>query len=232
MGEFSWACAPPGRMKITCAVAPAQAGAHCKSGEGWIPAFAGMTSHKGIFSGHVAQNVPDRFLAVARVVRPQGRRGEVLAEPLTDFSARLEELHDVFLENPGTAPQPIKVEDVWPHKGRVVIKFSGVDSISDAATLKGRHVLILAEDRMPLAPNQYYLWQLEGCRVVAERSGREVEVGTVTSVEPTGGVDVLHVATAQGEILIPLAQAICTKIDTEAGTILIDPPEDLLDLNA
>jgi 16S rRNA processing protein RimM len=182
--------------------------------------------------GDVAENVPDRFLAVARVVRPQGRRGEVLAEPLTDFAARFQELRDVFLESPGTDPQPIKVEDVWPHKGRVVIKFTGVDSISDASVLRGRHVLILAEERMPLPPNQYYIWQLEGCRVVAERSGKQVEVGTVTSVEATGGVDVLHVATAKGEVLIPLAQAICTKIDTEARTILIDPPEDLLDLNA
>ena len=179
----------------------------------------------------LAQNVPDRFLAVACVVRPQGRRGEVLAAPLTDFSARFQELRDVFLENPGTAPQPIKVEHVWPHKGQVVIKFSGVDSISEASGLKGRHVLILAENRMPLPPDHYYLWELQGCRVVAERSGTQVEVGTVTSVEPTGGVDVLHVAAAQGEILIPLAQAICTKIDTEARTILIDPPEDLLDLN-
>ena len=182
--------------------------------------------------GDVAQIVPDRFLAVACVVRPQGRRGEVLAEPLTDFPARFKELRDVFLESPGTAPQPIKVERVWPHKGRVVIKFGGVDSISSASGLKGRHVLILAEDRKPLAPNHYYLWELEGCRVVAERSGRQVEVGRVTGIEPTGGVDVLRVATAQGEVLIPLAQAICTRIDIEARTIFIDPPENLLDLNA
>jgi 16S rRNA processing protein RimM len=180
----------------------------------------------------LAEDVPDRFLAVARVVRPQGRRGEVLAEPLTDFSVRFQELRQVFLENPGTAPQSIKVENVWSHKGRVVIKFSGVDSISCASGLKGRHVLILAEERMPLPPNHYYLWELQGCRVITERQGRQVEVGTVTDIEPTGGVDVLHVATGRGEVLVPLAQAICTKIDTQARTILIDPPEDLLDLNA
>ena len=175
--------------------------------------------------------MPDRFLAVARVVRPQGRRGEVLAEPLTDFSARFQELHAVFLENTGTAPQPIKVEYVWPHKGRVVIKFSGVNSISDAEGLNGRHILILAEDRMPLPPSHYYLWELQGCRVVKEHGGIEVEVGTVTGIEPTGGVDLLHVATPQGDVLIPLAQEICTKIDTAARIILIDPPEDLLELN-
>ena len=180
----------------------------------------------------MAEGVPERFLAVARVLRPQGRRGEVLAEPLTDSSSRFQEVRQVFLENPGKAPHPIKVENVWPHKGRVVIKFSGIDSIDSASGLKGRHVLILAEERMPLPPNHYYLSELQGCRVVTERGGRQVEVGTVTDIQPTGGVDVLRVATSRGEVLIPLAQAICTKIDTEARTIFIDPPEDLLDLNA
>ena len=180
----------------------------------------------------LAEDVSDRFLAVARVVRPQGRRGEVLAEPLTDFPLRFQALRHVFLENQGETPQPFQVENVWSHKGRVVIKFSGVDSITGASRLKGQHVLIPAEERMPLPPNRYYLWELQGCRVVTERHGKLVEVGTVTEIEPTGGVDVLHVATSQGEVLIPLAQAICTKIDTQAKTILIDPPEDLLDLNA
>jgi 16S rRNA processing protein RimM len=136
------------------------------------------------------------------------------------------------MEDPGEAPRPITVENVWPHKGRVVIKFLGVDSIDGASRLKGRHVLILREERAPLSPHQYYLWELQGCRVLTEHEGKRAEVGTVTDVEPTGGVDILHVATARGEVLIPLAQAICTQIDTEARTILIDPPEDLMDLNA
>ena len=180
----------------------------------------------------MAEGVPHRFLAVARVIRPQGRRGEVLAEPLTGSSLRFQGLREVFLENPGKTPLPIQVENVWPYKVRVVIKFLGVDSISSASRLKGRHVLIPAEERMALPPNHYYLWELQGCRVIMERPGGRVEVGSVTDVEPTGGVDVLHVATSRGEVLIPLAQAICTKIDAQAKTILIDPPEDLLDLNA
>ena len=180
----------------------------------------------------MAERVPDRFLAIARVIRPQGRRGELLVEPLTDFPARLQGIRQVFVENPGAAPRSAEVESVWPHKGRMVIKLSGVDGISSAAELKGRHVLIPAEDRMPLPPDHYYLWELLGCRVVTERQGRRAELGTVTDIEPTGGVDVLHVATPRGEVLIPLAQAICTTIDTQARTILIEPPDDLLDLNA
>ena len=77
----------------------------------------------------------------------------------------------------------------------------------------------------------YYLCELHGCRVIWERQGREI--GTVTEVEPTGGVDVLHVTRPDGksEVLIPLAQEICTRIDLASQTIVIDPPEDLLDLN-
>jgi 16S rRNA processing protein RimM len=177
------------------------------------------------------QQEADRFLAVARIVRPQGRRGEVVAEILTDFPQRFAELRQAYLENPGSQPEPVRVEGVWRHKGRVVLKFSGVDSIDQANRLRGLHVLIPREERMPLPAHQYYVWELKGCRVLTARQGVTSEVGTVTDVEPTGGVDLLHVATRGGEVLIPLAQDICRQIDPAAKTIVIDPPEDLLELN-
>ena len=168
---------------------------------------------------------------MARIVRPQGRRGEVTAEILTDFPERFRSLRRVFLERPGGTPEATRVEDAWLHKGRIVLKFSGVDSISGAEALRGLHVLIRREERIPLGEARYYVWELEGCRVVLGRDDPPKEIGTVSSVEPTGGVDLLHVATPRGEVLIPLAQDICTRIDPEAKTILIDPPEDLLELN-
>ena len=177
------------------------------------------------------QKEADKFLAVARIVRPQGRRGEVVAEILTDFPQRFAELRRAYLENPGSPPEPARVESVWPHKGRVVLKFSGVDSIDQANRLRGVHVLIPREERMLLPAHQYYVWELKGCRVVTQRQGVASELGTVTDVEPTGGVDLLHVATPRGEVLIPLVQDICRQIDTVAKTIVIDPPEDLLELN-
>ena len=179
----------------------------------------------------MSERESEQYLAIARIGRPQGRRGEVVAEILTDFPSRLRELQRAFLESPGQAPEPVAVERVWPHKGRVVLKFRGVNSIEEASRLRGRHVLILREERRPLPPHQYYLWELRSCRVVRARQGVWSEIGTVTDVEPTGGVDLLHVATRGGEILIPLAQSICTQIDTRAKTIVIDPPEDLLELN-
>jgi len=170
-------------------------------------------------------------MAVARIVRPQGRRGEVAADILSDFPERFRHLRRVFVENPGQPPEPLDVETVWPHKGRLVFKFASVDTIDQASRLRGRHVLIPLQERVPLPDHRYYVWELEGCRVVTDRQGERQEVGTVTHVEPTGGVDLLHVAGPRGEVLIPLAQAICVHIDPEAGEIVIDPPEDLLEVN-
>lgn len=171
------------------------------------------------------------YLTIARILRPQGRIGEVAAEILTDFPERFQQLQTVFLEVPGGAPKPVKLEHGWPHKGRIILKLSGIDSIGSASGLRGLQVLVPWEERAKLPPNQYYTCELHGCRVMQEREGREI--GTVSEVEPTGGVDVLHVkrADGKGEVLIPLAQEICTQIDLASRTIVIDPPEDLLELN-
>ena len=180
----------------------------------------------------VAQIAARDFLTIARILRPQGRRGEVAAEIFTDFPARFERLQDAFLEAPGQAPRPVTVEHAWPHKGRVILKLSGIDSIESASRLRGLHLFIPWEQRTPLPPHHYYLWELRGCRVIWERQGKEI--GTVTDVELTGGAALLHVARREGigEVLIPLAQEICTRIDIASKTIVIDPPEDLLDLNS
>jgi len=175
-----------------------------------------------------------QFLAVARIVKAQGRRGEVAAELLTDFPARFENLRRVYLENACGRPEPVAVLGAWPHKGRMIFKLSGIDSIERAERLRGRMVLVERGERVPLPEHHYYVWELEGCRVVWQFGKTRQELGRVTDVERTGGVDLLHVARPdprQGELLIPLAQAICTRIDTAGKTIWIDPPADLLNLN-
>ncbi|HET7099520.1 MAG TPA: ribosome maturation factor RimM [Terriglobia bacterium] len=175
------------------------------------------------------------FLAIALIRRPQGRRGEVLAEILTDFEGRFRPGVRVYLEGrPGDVPQPLHFESAWPHKGRIVLKFAGVDSINEAERLRGLHVLIPFQERIPLPEDSYYWSELEGCRVMMRVSGAWVTAGTVAAVEPAPGVPLLHVTRivpGGEEILIPLAQDICKRIDPKAKLIIIDPPEDLLDLN-
>lgn len=176
----------------------------------------------------------DRYLAVARIVKTQGRRGEVAAEILTDFPQRFHKLRRVCLENPAGEPESFELENAWPHKGRMILKLGRVDSIASAERLRGRLVLVPREDRVRLPHGSYYVWELAGCRVMRKAGTGAVEVGTVTEVERTAGGELLHVAAARGakdELLIPLAESICTRIDVQAQEIWIDPPEDLLDLN-
>jgi 16S rRNA processing protein RimM len=181
-----------------------------------------------------AETGADQFLAIARVIRPQGRRGEVVAEILTDFPERFENLTSAFRENHGGPPRAVTVENCWPHKGRMVLKFSGVDSIDEAERLRGLHLFIRREERLALPENHYYVSDLEGCRVIRKLDGVEHEVGIVTEVERAGGADLLHVAPAGDrakEVLVPLAQDICKRIDTAAKVIVIEPPENLLEVN-
>lgn len=176
----------------------------------------------------------DQWLAVARVLRPRGRKGEVAAAVLTDFPERFATMRRAYLEVSGAEPEPAEITASWWHRGTLILQFSGVSSIGEAERLRGRIVLIPREERARLGQNQYYLWELVGCAVV--RQGGE-RVGTVAAVEATGGVDLLRVK-AEGDsrsvqdLLIPLAEEICTSIDVAARRIVIEPPEGLLDLNA
>jgi 16S rRNA processing protein RimM len=182
----------------------------------------------------VAENETSRFLAVAQVIRPQGRRGEVIAELASDFPDRFAALKSVYIENHDQSPSPFLLEYAWKHKGRIVLKFAGIDTIEAASGLRSRHVLIPFQERIPLPENTYYWSELVGCQVVSTSDRRLHRIGTVTSVEPTGGVALLHVApdvSGKDELLIPFAREICKRIEPQTKTIEIDPPEDLLTLN-
>ena len=176
----------------------------------------------------------DSLAAIARIVKSQGRRGEVAAELLTDFPDRFQDLREAFLENSAGDPRPVRIESAWPHKGRVVLKFVGVDSIDQAEALRGLHLLIPKSQRTPLPSHSYYISELIGCRVMTCENGREQNIGTVTGVEGSGEAQRLEVERQESEgdeLLIPLVQEICTSIDIAAKRIVINPPEDLLNLN-
>jgi 16S rRNA processing protein RimM len=173
-------------------------------------------------------------LTIARVVRPHGRRGEVAAEILTDFPARLTTLTSAQLWDGRSAPRQVQVRSCWLSRsrgGQAVFHFEGSDSISDAERLTGLEVQIPLADRMPLAGSSYYVTDLIGCRV----REREETMGRVSGVQFTGeqvaGTPILVIDAPEGELLIPLAQEICVRIDTAAGEIDVVLPEGLRDLN-
>jgi len=167
------------------------------------------------------------LVAVARVVRPRGLKGEVIAEVLTDFPERFESLESVTAVFEGKARGELKIEDLWYQNDRIVLKFAGYDSVEAAQALVGYELAVPEADRVKLPADQFYTWELIGCRV--ETIAGE-DLGVVREVTVTGGPEVLMIDGHDREILIPMAEDICVEIDVANKLIRVDPPEGLLDL--
>jgi 16S rRNA processing protein RimM len=124
--------------------------------------------------------------------------------------------------------KPMEIERTWIHGDELIIKFHGVDTISDAEKLAGAEVAIPFEQRAALSDDEVYLDDLIGCEVL-DATGRSL--GIVTDYQEAGGAPLLTVKTHVGELLIPFAKSICTRIDPANKQIVINPPDGLLDLN-
>jgi 16S rRNA processing protein RimM len=178
--------------------------------------------------------IPHQRVTLARIVRARGRVGEVAAEILTDFPERLLHLRQVFLAAPDGGVRYASVRACWLHKVQVVFHFEGVESISDAEKLAGCLVQVPLAERVELPAGKHYITDLIGCRVW-ERPGTgapaSAPMGQVQDVQTDTGTPLLVVETPRGELLIPLAEEICTKIDTAARRIEVVLPEGLRELN-
>ncbi len=170
----------------------------------------------------------EELVAVARAVKTRGLRGEVVAELLTDFPERFEGLENLIAVAPDGSRLSVALEEHWFHGERLVLKFSGYDSIEEAAKLVGYEFAVPEAERVELEEDEFYDWELAGCRVETV-SGEQL--GTVREVMRTGGVDMLVVkADAGREYLIPMAEDICVLIDVENKLVRVDPPEGLLEM--
>ena len=170
------------------------------------------------------------YLTIACIRKVQGRRGEVAAEILTDFPERFRAGAELLL-SAGESLQTVYLESIWFQKGLAILKFRGFEDISAAETLVGRHVRIPLSERNPLPPGMVYLSDLVGCGVIEHDEAEGTVLGQVESVEETGAAPLLQVLTAEGELLIPFAQDICTKVDVEKKEIRVRLPEGLKELN-
>ena len=190
----------------------------------------------------------DAYVTLARILRPRGNKGEVAAEILTDFPGRLVKRREVFLWDGRNAPRKTVVRVCWLHGDRAVFHFEGCDSITAAEKLRGLEVQAPLAERVELPTGQYFVTDLIGCSVFENlpvsaavsspprsMAAAPVFLGNVRDVQRTGegvaGTPFLEVETQQGELLIPLAKEICTRIDTVARRIEVSLPKGLSDLN-
>ncbi len=166
---------------------------------------------------------------------PQGRRGEVLASLHTDFPERFERRRQLSGLAANGSRRELQLEEHWFHKGGVVLKFAGVDSISDAEQLAGLELQIAREERAELEAGAAYVNEIVGCDVWIE--GGQRFLGRVAEVQFGAGeapllVVKLPVCAAQNEVLVPYAAEFVKSADFDNRRIEMELPEGLLDLDA
>jgi 16S rRNA processing protein RimM len=192
----------------------------------------------------------EKYVTVARVLRARGNKGEVAAELLTDFPERLPKIKQMYLRAESGARREVALKAFWVdrnHPGFCVFHFDGVASINDAEKLRGLDVQIRFEQRAALPSGSYFVTDLIGASVFelpaapspvtsSPCSAPEVPslLGTVRDVyfpgEGQPGTPLLALDTSRGELLVPLAEDICKRIDVAARRIEVLLPEGLRDL--
>jgi 16S rRNA processing protein RimM len=186
---------------------------------------------------------------LALIRRPQGRKGEVLADLLTDFPEKFNERKKLWLVAgdfpPKSAapalPHAVELSAHWPHKGGIVLHFAGVESISEAEALTGLAVAIPREQRAALGADEAYVGDLIGCVLVDVAGTEPSTVGEIEDVDFSAGpvaILVVRGETGRGErgeiqkqVLVPFAKSFLRRIDLEGRRVEMALPEGLRDLN-
>ena len=187
-----------------------------------------MTGPEG--PGKGAGNVPERdsspefrYLAIGKVVRAHGIRGEISVTVLTDFPERFETTEWIYLGNEFEAT-PYRIEKSRWHQKNVLLTLTGITDRTEAERLRGQYVQVPIEDATPLPEGSYYLYQLVGLKVITVEGQL---LGTIAEVLETGANDV-YVVKGDKEILIPAVADVIKSVDLEKGQVIVQLIEGLI----
>lgn len=167
----------------------------------------------------------DCSLTIGEVVAPFGRLGEMKVRLETDFPERYGRLRQVCLARPGEPPRIVDVQSARLHKGHVLLKVRGVDSIDAVDALRGCLVRIRPEDAVRLPDNEFFIHDLLGCEVVTV-DGRVL--GALTQVLRGPANDVYVVGSGKGELLLPAIRDVVRQVDLTARRIVVSPTPGLI----
>jgi 16S rRNA processing protein RimM len=175
-------------------------------------------------SDGTSDSAEPRFIAIGRIVRPHGVRGELLVEVLTDFPERFNHMELVYLGDADKA-------EAWPvraarwHKDRVLLSLEGCQDRTSAEQLRGLLVQIPIEEAMLLPEDEYYPHQLMGLEV---RTVEGEELGRISDIMFTNANEVYVVTGRRGQILLPAIADVVKQVDLEAGRLVVEIIEGLL----
>ncbi len=166
------------------------------------------------------------LVAIAKLTKSRGIRGEIVGQILTDFPERFENLTKVFAVCADGKSSELEIEKFWFQKDRIILKFKNFDTIETAETLRDCEICVPEAEAVKLEAGEFFDWELKGC-VVETLEGETL--GTVRELMRTGGTEILVVESDEKEYLIPFAEKICIEVDVENKLIKVDLPEGLLE---
>jgi len=180
-----------------------------------------------------APGASGEWITLAVVIKTQGRRGEVAVELHTDVPDRFRQNMRLWALAKDGQRREVAVEDLWPHKSFLVLKFQGIETISDAEPLVGAELQLPSSERAKLEPGWSYLSDLIGCTVF---DGQR-QIGEIEDVQFGAGEAPLLVVRDQEQAAklpyeIPFAGAYLEKLDLERKQVRMRLPEGLLEVNA
>lgn len=168
----------------------------------------------------------EELVAIAKLARTRGIRGEIIGDLLTDFPERFNDLKTVVAVMPNGERRELKIERFFFQKNRIVFKFENHDLIEASENLVNAEICVPESEAVVLNEGEFYDWELHNCRV--ETLEGEF-IGTVRELMRTGGTENLVVAGEMKDYLIPFAETICPEVDVENKIIKVDLPEGLLE---
>jgi 16S rRNA processing protein RimM len=170
------------------------------------------------------------WVTLAVVIKTQGRRGDVAVDPRTNVPDRFRQKMQLSLLSKDNVRRAVTIEDLWPHKSFLVLKFEGVETMTDAEALIGAELQVPLNERATLEPGWTYLSDLVGCTVF---DGAK-EIGEIEDVQFGAGEAPLLVVKSGAKLPyeIPFAEAFLEKLDLERKQLRMKLPEGLLEVNA
>lgn len=164
---------------------------------------------------------PEDLVAVGRILKPHGVRGEIRVQILTDFPERFEETGELWLVSPEGEAQRRKVEGARFHSGWVLLKLEGISTPEAVAEYRHWILSVPEDDLFALEEDEYWHFELEGLEV---RDEAGAVLGRLKEVLPTPAHDLYAVEGPRGEILIPAVGEFVLSVDVEAGFMVVRPP--------
>lgn len=177
-------------------------------------------SQQGEKEGSVGGSAEPGFLAIGRVIRPHGVRGDVTVDVYTHMPERFNWLEQLYVSRNVKAidPDVVAIEGVRFHHGRVLLKLSGYDTREDAEGLRGIFLFVPEEEGIPLEEDEVFLFDLEGLDVYTDE---DEYLGVLAEVLETGANDVFIVKGEGGEVLIPNTEEAIVEVDLEAKRMIV-----------